>query len=53
MQDRQHRTVGDRVEKLVGLPGGRQGTRLCFTVADDAGDDEIGIVEHRAERMAE
>ena len=31
--------------------GQRSGLRLA--VADDAGDDEIGIVEHRAERVAE
>ena len=53
MQDRQHRAVGGRIEKLVGMPrrGQRSGFRLA--VADDAGDDEIGIVEHRPERMAE
>ena len=53
MQDWQHRAVGDRVEKLVGLPGSRQGAGLRFPIADDAGDDQIGIVEHRPERMAE
>ncbi len=31
--------------------GQRPGFRLA--IADDAGDDEIGIVEHRPERMAE
>ena len=53
MQDRQHRAVGGRIEKLVGMPrrGQRSGFRLA--IADDAGDDEIGIVEHRPERMAE
>ena len=53
MQDRQHGSVGDRVEKLVGLPCGRQGARFRFTVADDAGDDQIGIVERGPEGMAE
>jgi hypothetical protein len=53
MQDRQHRTVGGRIEKLVGMP--RRGQRSCFCLAvtDDAGDDQIGIVIHRPERMAE
>ena len=53
VQDRQHRPVGDRVEELVGVPGGRQGAGFGLSVADDAGDDEIGIVEGGAEGVAE
>ena len=53
MQDRQHRAVGDRIEKLVGLPGRRQRPGLGLAVADDAGDDQTGIVERRAEGVAE
>ena len=53
VQDRQHGSVVDWVEKLVGLPCGRQGTRFRLAVADDAGDDQIGIVERRPEGMAE
>ena len=53
MQDRQHRAVGHRIEKLVRMPCRGERTGLRFAVADDAGDDEIGIVEHRAERVAE
>ena len=53
MQDRQHRAVGGRIEKLVGMPGRGQRPGLRFAVADHAGDDQIGIVEHRPERMAE
>ena len=53
MQDRQHRAVGDGIEKLVGVPGRRQRPGLRLAVADDAGDDEIGIVEHGAERVTE
>jgi hypothetical protein len=49
MQDRQHGAVCNRVEKFVGLPGGRQGARLRLAVAHNAGDNEIGIVEHRPE----
>ena len=53
MQDRQHRAVGGRIEELVGVPrrGQRPGFRLA--IAYHAGDDQIGIVEHRPERMAE
>src|SRR5580693_7672736 len=53
MQNRQHRAVGYWIEELVRMPCGGQRPRLRLTVPDDAGDDEIGIVEHRSERMAE
>ena len=53
VQDRQYRTVGDRIEQLVGLPGSRQRPGLRLAVADDAGDDQVGVVEGRAEGMAE
>jgi len=46
MQNRQHRAVGYWIEKLVRMPGGGQRTRLRLAIADDAGHDEIGIVEH-------
>src|SRR5438552_9532546 len=53
MQEGQHRAIVRRIEKLVGMPrsGERSGFRLA--IADDAGDDEIGIIEHRPERMTE
>ena len=53
MQDRQHGAVGDRIEELVGLPRGRQGTRLRLAIADHAGDDQLRIVERGPESMAE
>ena len=53
MQDRQHRAVGDRVEELVRVPGGGERAGLGLAVADHAGDDQVGVVEHRAERVAE
>src|SRR5271157_2235626 len=53
VQDRQHCSVSNWVKKLVGLPCGRQRTCFRFTVADDAGDDKIGIVERGPESMAE
>ncbi len=53
MQDRQHRAVAGRVQELVGMPGGGQRPGFRLAVADDAGDDQIGIVEHRPEGMAE
>ena len=53
VQDRQHRAVGDRVEELVGMPRGGQRAGLRLAVADDAGDDQIGVVERGAEGVAE
>ena len=45
VQDRQHRAVGHRVEELVGVPARRQRPGLRLAVADDAGDDQVGVVE--------
>ena len=53
VQDRQHGSVADWVEELVGMPGGRQGACFRFAVAYDAGDDQVGIVERGAKGMAE
>ena len=53
VQDRQNRPVRDRIEKFVGLPGGRQGARFGLAVADDAGDDQPRIVERGAEGVAQ
>ncbi len=53
VQDRQHGAVGDRIQELVGLPGGRQRARLRLAVADHAGDDQTRIVERGPERMAQ
>jgi hypothetical protein len=48
VQDRQHHPVGHRVQELVGVPARGQGPGLRLAVADDAGDDEVGVVEGRA-----
>ena len=53
VQDRQHGAVGQRIEHLGGLPCGRQRSRFRLPVAHDASHDQIGIVEHRTEGMAE
>ena len=49
MQDGQHGAIGRRIEKLVRVPGGRQ--RPCFrlAVANDAGDQQVRVVEGGAE----
>src|SRR4029077_20847040 len=50
MQDRNHRSVSRRVQKLVGMParGERAGFRLA--VADHAASDEVRVVQHRSIR---
>src|SRR5271170_4126730 len=53
VQDRQHGSVADWVEQLVGLPRGCQWTCLRLTVAYDAGHDQAGIVERGAEGMTQ
>ena len=51
VEDRQDGTVDDRVQELVRMPARRERSRLGLAVTDDAGDDEIGIVEGRSECM--
>ena len=53
MKNRQHGTIGDGIEKLVGVPRGRKRRRFRFAIANDAGDNQIGVVEHGPERMTE
>ena len=45
MKDRKYRAIACRIQKLVGVPAGRQGAGFGLAVADDAGDDQIRIVE--------
>ena len=49
VQDRQNGAVRHRVEELVRMPAGRERAGLSLAVADDAGDDQIGVVERGAE----
>ena len=49
VQDRQHGTVGDRVEELVRMPAGRERTGFGLPVADHAQHQQVRVVERRAE----
>ena len=49
VQDRQHGAVADRVEEAGALPGAGQRPRLRLAVADHRGDDQVRVVEGRAE----
>jgi len=51
VQDRQYRTVGHRVEELVGVPARREGSGLGLAVAHDAHDGEVRVVERGAVRV--
>ena len=57
MQDRQDDAVALWVEELVRVPAGRERPGLGFSVADDAADEQVGVVERSAigmhERIAE
>ena len=48
MKDRKNRTIARGIEKLVGVPTRGQRARFRLAVADDAGHDQIRIVERRA-----
>ena len=48
VKDRQNHPVGRRVQEFVGMPARRQRSGLRLAVADDAGDDQIGVVEGRS-----
>ena len=53
VEDRQHGPVVDGVEKLVAVPARGQRAGLGLAVADDGGDDQVGVVEGRAKRVAQ
>ena len=53
VEDRQHGPIVRRVEELVRVPAGGQRAGLGLAVADDAGDDQVRVVERRAEGMAQ
>ena len=43
--------VALRVEEFIGVPACRERPRLRFTIANDAGNDEVGIVKRSAIRV--
>ena len=47
VQDRQHGTVVRRIQELVRLPARRERAGLGLAIADDAGDDQVRVVERR------
>ena len=53
VEDWQHSSISNGVEKFVGLPCSCQRTGFRFAVADDTGDNQIGVVKHGSKGMAE
>ena len=53
MKDRKNGTIACGIEKLVGVPTRGKRARFRLTIADDAGDDQIRIVESSAIGMEE
>ena len=53
VKDGKDGSVADGVEELVGVPAGGERAGLGLAVADDYGDDEVGVVEGRAEAVGE
>src|ERR1700734_2373961 len=49
MQDRQHRTIADWIQKFVGMPRRSKRPGFGFAIPHHHADDQIGIVERRAE----
>ncbi len=45
MKDRKYGSISCGIQKLVGMPAGGEGAGFGLPVADDAGDDQIRIVE--------
>ncbi len=53
VEDRQHAAVAGRVEEFVTVPSGGEGAGLRLAVADDAGDDQVRVVEGGAVGVAQ
>jgi hypothetical protein len=53
VEDRQHDPVAACVEQLVRVPARRERAGLRLTVSNDAHDEQVGIVERRAEGVDE
>src|SRR6478609_1729975 len=53
MEDWQNSAIGDRIEELVRMPCRSQRPGFGFAIANDTGDDEIGIIKDSTKGMAE
>src|SRR5207253_9064464 len=53
MEDWQHATVAGWVEELVAMPASGERTSFRFTVTDDAGHNQVRIIERRTVSVGE
>ena len=53
MEDREYAAVAGRIEELVAVPAGGERPGLGLAVADDAGDDQVRVVERRPVGVAQ
>src|SRR5947209_11292823 len=53
VKDGKNGAIADRIEKLVRVPAGGERPCLCLPVADNDGDDQVGIIERSAETVRE
>jgi hypothetical protein len=53
MEDRQDHAVGDGIEKLVRMPRRRERAGFRFSVANDTGRNEVGVIQYSTEGMAQ
>lgn len=53
VENRQYRTIGNRVQELRAMPRGRQGSRLTLAIANHSERDEVRVIEDGAECMGD
>jgi hypothetical protein len=53
VQNGQHCPIPSRVDELVGVPGGGQGTGFRFPIAHHAAGDQLGVVQNAAVGVAD
>ena len=51
VEDRQNDSVGCGIQELVGMPTGGERSSFRFAIADDSGNNQIGVIEGRSVRM--
>ena len=53
VQNRQYRTVVNRIDEDIGEPASRQRTCFRFTVTDNRGGDYVGIIQNGTDCMGQ
>ena len=51
VQNGKDRSIGDRIQKLVGVPGGGKWSCFRLAIAHNGKGDQVRIIERRAKRM--